>query len=219
MYFTDASSDFSVHCVANPSGRLIHYSRATGKLTSLIDKLWFANGVALSPNEDFILVSDMGRYRIMKYWLKGDKRGQSEIFAEGIPGTPDNLTPDKNGVWVALPVATDPDHPYLPLAMSPLPWARKFIARIFSLIELLFDSIDRIYPNDLSKGIMFKLGQISSPSQRSTIMRFDWEGKIIAAYHAFDNSVYSHVMELDGNLYLGSFSNLYIAKVVRRAHL
>lgn len=228
MYFTDSTSDFGINKVfsaflANPSGRLIHFERNTGKLTVLLEKLWFANGVALSPDEDFIVVSDLGRSKIVKVWLKTEKAGESETFIEGLPGVPDNLTPDKNGIWVALPLTADPQNPYLAQSMARLPLLRKFHARLGSLVELLFTSIDSVFPNDICKSLAFKVGsaewiKLLYPS-RATILRIDWNGNVIAAYHSYEGAVYTHVMELNGHLYLGSISQNYIAKVLKRAHL
>lgn len=228
LYFSDSSSDFWVTKVflsslVNPSGRLIHYARATGKMTVLLDNLWFANGVALSPNEDFVVVCDLMRSKMVKYWLKGEKAGESETFLEGIPGFPDNLSSDKNGLWVALPIAADPEHPFIVQSMATMPLVRKFNARLLSLFELLFDTIDKVYPNDFIKNLSQNCGSTGSFSflfpKRSTILRIDWNGNILAAYHAFDGSLYTHVMEMNGNLYLGSLTHDYIAKVTRRAHL
>lgn len=209
--------------IANPSGRLIHYSRASGKTKVLLDKIWFTNGVALSPAEDFLVVSDQGRSKIVKVWLKDEKRGETETFAEGIPGVPDNLSSDKNGVWTALAVAVDPQHPLLTQSLANIPYGRKFIARILSLIELLFISIDKVVPNNFSKNMAHltgsnEMGKHVTPN-RCTILRFDWNGNIIAAYHGTGQCGYTHVLELDGHLYLGSFTNDHIAKVVKRAHL
>jgi adipocyte plasma membrane-associated protein len=72
----------------NPSGRLSHFDRKTGKITVLLDNLFFANGVALSPNEDFIVVAETHASRIQRYWLNGPKKGQLEPFVEGLPGIP-----------------------------------------------------------------------------------------------------------------------------------
>lgn len=228
LYFTDSSSDFGIEkvysaLVANPSGRLVHYDRKLGKLTVLLDNLWFANGVALSPNEDFVIVSDLGRSKIVKYWLKTAKAGESESFAEGLPGSPDNLTPDKNGVWVALPITADPQHPNLAQSAAPLPLISKFQLRLLTLLELFFTTIDSLYPNDFSKHMASAIvgGEFALAlyPPRATVLRLDWNGNILAAYHSFDKSVYTHVLEMNGHLYLGSFTQNYIAKVVKRAHL
>lgn len=44
-----------------------------------------------------------GRFRCLRYWLKGEKRGKTEIFVENLPGAPDNinLAPD-GSYWIAL---------------------------------------------------------------------------------------------------------------------
>jgi hypothetical protein len=68
-----------------------------------LEGLGFANGVALGPDEAYILVNETMFYRITRYWIKGEKSGQTDIFIENLPGFPDNLTYNKNGLfWVAL---------------------------------------------------------------------------------------------------------------------
>lgn len=209
--------------LANPSGRLIHLSRNTGKLTVLVDKLWFANGVALSPDEDFIVVSDMARSKLVKIWLKPNKFGEIETFAEALPGLGDNLSADKNGLWVALGITADPQDPFIAQSLAQWPLLRKFFARILTLLELLLTSIDKIFPNDFLKSAVSKLGSLNLiqklVSKRATVLRFDWKGNIIAAYHAYDGSVYTHAMELNGHVYLGTITKNYIARVVKQSHL
>lgn len=203
----------------NPSGRLVHYERKNGKLSVVLDHLWFANGVALSPDEDFVLVVETHASRIQKYYLKGEKKGQAEPFVEGLPGLPDNITPDEDGLWIGLVTSVDPEHPMLPQSLARLPLARKFIVRLLQLIEMPFRFISDVYPNSVTKTIAYKIGHFSgfnflSP-KRTTIVRADWSGKIIGSLHGFDNSVrlVSHVMELNDHLYIGSPYNDFIAKV------
>lgn len=43
---------------ASQLGRVIQFDPATGKSKVLGSKLWFASGVALSQNEDFLLISE-----------------------------------------------------------------------------------------------------------------------------------------------------------------
>lgn len=192
-------------------------------MTVLLDNLWFANGIVLSPNEDFLVVSDLMRSKLEKYWLKAEKFSETETFAEGLPGLGDNLSADKNGLWVALPVTADPKYPFLIQSMSRVPLCRKFLSRLMSLGELLFNTIDKIYPNDFSKSLAYSSGSTGIigflfPS-RATILRYDWNGNIIAAYHSSDGAMYTHVLDMGEILYLGSISNNYIAKVPRKNHL
>ena len=115
IFFTHSVSGFDMDNGAyafftNPEGRLMHYDRKTKEVKVILDNLWFPNGIALSPNEDFIIVAETVGSRIQRYWLSGEKKGQLEPFVEGLPGLPDNITPDEDGLWVALVVAADPDH-------------------------------------------------------------------------------------------------------------
>lgn len=166
------------------------------------------------------MISDLGRSRILKYIIK---TGQTEVFADGLPGIPDNLSCDENGVWTALPLTIDPENPFMIHSLTRFPLIRKFFVRSLSLFELLFTTIDSLYPNDVCKTIAYyigndKIADIAKPV-RSTILRFDWKGNVVAAYHAYDKSSYTHVLDYEGKLYLGSISHDYIAVVKRQKHL
>lgn len=43
---------------------LLAYHPSNGSTIALMDKLWFGNGVALSPAEDYVLVADSIQMRI-----------------------------------------------------------------------------------------------------------------------------------------------------------
>lgn len=108
-YFSDASSkfdfdeqlkDFAEH---GPNGRLVEYDFATHKARTLLGGLHFANGVAVGPDDAYVLVSETAEYRVTRYWLKGEKAGQSDTFIDGLPGFPDNITYNDAGLfWLAL---------------------------------------------------------------------------------------------------------------------
>ena len=73
----------------------------------LLGGLSFANGVALSPDEAFVLVAETAKCRVHRVWLTGARAGERDVFAE-VDGFPDNLsvgeTPAGEAVfWVALP--------------------------------------------------------------------------------------------------------------------
>ncbi len=69
----------------------------------VLEGLSFANGVAMSPDQTFVLVCETWRYRIHRYWLVGPKKGQSDIFIDNLPGFPDNITSSGKGTfWLAL---------------------------------------------------------------------------------------------------------------------
>ena len=122
VYFTDSSTKFSAkeHGGTFPAslldlnehgghGRLLKYVPATGNTSLLLDQLNFANGVALDPQEDFLLVSETGSYRVLKFWLKGDKEGTSDVLIDNLPGFPDNISTGYNGrFWLGLPSPRSP---------------------------------------------------------------------------------------------------------------
>lgn len=224
IYWTDSSSDFKLEdgiytLLANPSGRLFHYNRSTKQSKLLIDQLYFANGVALSPNEDFIVVAETGASRIRVYYLKGAKAGQSEVFIDRLPGAPDNLTPDNDGLWVPLVMAIDGQNPGLWQSAANAPLVRKFLIRVIALAELPFKLIENIYPNFYTQTIVHKLGHFESlgglQPDRQTILRIDWNGNIVGSLHGFDRSAHgiAHVLEDGDYLYLGSFANKYLGRV------
>ena len=63
----------------------------------------FANGVAISADQRFVLVNETGTYRVIRYWLTGPKEGTAEPFIEALPGFPDNISTGRGGrFWVAL---------------------------------------------------------------------------------------------------------------------
>jgi sugar lactone lactonase YvrE len=132
VYFTDASSKFgyghSTEDIVEHSGngRFLVYDFSTGKTDVLLKGMQFSNGVAIGPDEAFVLVNETGSYRIVRYWLKGEKAGTSEVFADNLPGFPDNIT--FNGAdrfWVALYAPRTP----IVDRLAPYPTARKVVMR------------------------------------------------------------------------------------------
>jgi sugar lactone lactonase YvrE len=136
IYFSDATSRFEQPdylldlLEARPHGRLLSYSPSSGETRVLLKDLYFANGVALSANEDFVLVNETYRYRITRYWLKGEQAGTHDVLIDNLPGLPDNLQGDRAGTfWVALPTPRKADadflhrHPWLKAQMAKLPRA------------------------------------------------------------------------------------------------
>ena len=134
IYFSDASSrygqtDYRTDLLEHGGhGRLLKYDPATGRTTVLLGGLQFANGVAVGPDDAYVLVVETGSYRICRYWLTGDRAGQSDIFIDNLPGFPDGLSFDGEGTfWLALFAPRDPlldfaaDKPWLRAIVHDLP--------------------------------------------------------------------------------------------------
>ncbi|XP_053672018.1 adipocyte plasma membrane-associated protein Hemomucin [Anopheles nili] len=224
IFWTESSSDFSLQdgvftVFANPSGRLFQYERNTGKNKVLLDRLYFANGVALSPDEEFVLVAETMASQIRRYYLKGPKAGTDDIFIDGLPGMVDNLIGDSEGIWAPLIQGVDNENPSITQMMSNVPLIRKFIIRMLALAELPMRLIHQVMPNVHTQRLIHAIGHFESMAflspSRQTIVKIGWGGRILGSLHGFDGSVgsVSHVVELGDYLYLGSPYNKFLARV------
>lgn len=70
-----------------------------GEKMIFVGELGFANGVAFGPDEAYLLINETMRYRITRSWLSGEKSGQTDIFIENLPGFPDNLSYNDEGLF------------------------------------------------------------------------------------------------------------------------
>lgn len=109
IYFTDASQRFGIDDVdleffeGQTTGRLFSFSPTSGRVEQKLGGLAFANGVALGPDEEYVLVNETAANRISRFWLKGTKAGQKDTFIENLPGYPDNISFNGRDIfWVAL---------------------------------------------------------------------------------------------------------------------
>jgi sugar lactone lactonase YvrE len=97
-----------------PNGGLYVYDPSDKSTKLLVGGLYFANGVALSKNEDFVLVNETSHYQITRYWLKGPKAGTHDLFASNLPGLPDGINSDPSGdFWVSFPCYRRPIFDFL----------------------------------------------------------------------------------------------------------
>ncbi|MEW5871656.1 MAG: SMP-30/gluconolactonase/LRE family protein [Chloroflexota bacterium] len=99
-YYSNSILDFMD---GRPLARLLSYDPLTQTTQVLMDGLYAANGVTLGPDDAYVLVNEMTAYRVTRYWLTGDKKGQTDIFIENLPGSPDNITFNgEDTYWLAL---------------------------------------------------------------------------------------------------------------------
>jgi sugar lactone lactonase YvrE len=114
------------------TGRLLVYEPDEGAARTLLSGLCFANGIALAHDESFVLVSDTGNYRVLRYWLSGEMEGREEELLTDLPGFPDNISRGEEGqFWLALTMPRSPEldaaagSPFLRKVMHRLPsWAK-----------------------------------------------------------------------------------------------
>lgn len=193
-YFSDASSRFGYGRDGEAiiehggDGRLLRYDFQTGTTVVLMDKLEFANGVALGPDESYVLVNETGAYRISRYWLSGAKAGTRDLFIDNLPGLPDNLTFNgRDRFWVALYA---PRNALLD-ATAAHPFVRKIIVRAMTFL-----------PTPVEK--------------RAFVLGLDVEGKVIANLQDASSGNYSPittVREYGEWLYFGSLKAKHMARL------
>ncbi|WP_417564919.1 SMP-30/gluconolactonase/LRE family protein [Marinobacter sp.] len=194
IYFTDASSrfeqpDYRLDLLEmRPHGRLLRYSRKTGKAEALLGNLHFANGVAVSPDGDSVLVNETWKYRILRYWIRGPRAGQAEVFADNLPGFPDNLAVDDEGrYWVAFPTLRNPQVD----AMHRHPWLKDLVAKL---------------PDSLKP----------APQEYGLVIAFDRNGEVVTSLHDTQGTHLQEITSVNPHgdyLYFGSLHNDRIGRL------
>ncbi len=146
IYFSDASSKFAAAAYGGSyaaslldimehggHGRLLRYDPATGSTDVVLSGLEFANGVAISADQQSVLVVETGLYRVLRVYVTGEREGVVEVVIDNLPGFPDNINraADSDYFWLGLvsPRAAALD------ALAPYPWLRKIVQRLPSFMR------------------------------------------------------------------------------------
>jgi len=133
IYFSDASFRFGQeHYIEDivehqPNGRFLAYDPDSGEVDTVLDDLYFANGIAVDPEQRFVLIVETGKYWVRRYWLEGNRAGETDIIIENLPGFPDGISAGSDGIFwlaVAAPRNTMLD------ALMPSPFLRKVMMRL-----------------------------------------------------------------------------------------
>lgn len=197
IYFTDSSTNYQrrnfmqLVFTGDPSGRLLKYNPVTKETTVLRRDLQFPNGVSLSKDGSFFLFCEGNRGRLSRYWLKGEKAGTFDVFAN-LPGFPDNIrTNEKGDFWVAIHCRRS----VYASVMSRYFRLRKFLLKL--PIPAKFHFLMQI------GGKPHALIMKYSPEGELLEVLEDSEGKVVRAV--------SEVEEKDGKLWIGSVLMPFIA--------
>ena len=194
IYFSDASHKFRQPeykldlLEARPYGRLMSYDPKTKETRVLLKDLYFANGVALSENEDFVLVNETYRYRIIRYWLKGKKAGAHALFADNLPGFPDGISSNRKGLfWLALPAPRNT----MADTLHPMPFLKDLLAKLPKFL-------------------------LPKPKPYGLVLALDEQGNIVRSLHDTDGAhvtKITSVQEHNGYLYLGNLDQDWVGRL------
>ncbi|MGJ8562685.1 MAG: SMP-30/gluconolactonase/LRE family protein [Alphaproteobacteria bacterium] len=112
IYFSDASTKFGAKHSGSTlagslleimehgrTGRLLSYNPENGTTHIIKTGISFANGVAMAPDGQSVLVIETGEYRILRIWIAGDKSGETEVVIDNLPGFPDNINSAPDGSY------------------------------------------------------------------------------------------------------------------------
>lgn len=108
IYFTESTSQFHFEhfagAIMEARGRGSLFRLNTdGSVTTLLEGLYFANGVTTAADESALVFAETQGRRLSKYWLTGPRAGTVTPLAVHLPGYPDNISTGADGrIWVAM---------------------------------------------------------------------------------------------------------------------
>ncbi|TKY72878.1 STRICTOSIDINE SYNTHASE 4 [Spatholobus suberectus] len=196
IYFSVASSKFDLPdwyldvLEARPHGQLLKYNPTSNETVIVLDNVAFANGVALSKDEDYIVVCESWKYRCLRHWLKGANKGTTDILIENLPGAPDNinLAPD-GSFWIAL-------------------------------IQMTSEGLEFVHNYKITKHLVASfprlINLVNGAKKKAMVVNVAIDGKIIRKFDDGDGKVISFVtsaVEFEDHLYLGSLNSNFVGKL------
>ncbi|CAA6666705.1 unnamed protein product [Spirodela intermedia] len=193
VYFTDASYKYNLatHMLdiieGRPHGRLMSFDPATARTEVLLSGLYFANGVAMSPDQSSVIFCETPLRRCRRYHVRGEKKGAVDHFVDSLPGFPDNIRYDDEGrFWIGLAAGNGKGWDL----MFRYPMLRKM-----AVVSLEFADL----PHHMLKGA----GVLSVSS----------EGEPLALYTDRELSLLTGGLRVGRHLYYGSLVKSYISRI------
>ena len=138
VYFTESTTAFTVGnylgAILEARGRgALHRLEPDGRLTTVVDGLYFANGVTPTADGSALVFAETQGRRLSKYWLTGPDAGNVTPLAVNLPAMPDNLSTGADGrIWCAM---VTPANPVADRLAAGPPLLRKLVWRLPSRIQ------------------------------------------------------------------------------------
>ena len=133
IYFTQSTAKFTYDhfkgaiIEARGDGGLFRRD-PDGTVTTLLDNLYFANGVTVTADGSALVFAETQGRRLSKYWLSGPNAGTVTRLAEHLPAMPDNISTGSDGrIWVAM---VTPRNAAADALAPRAPWLRKVLWKL-----------------------------------------------------------------------------------------
>lgn len=170
-----------------PLGGLYRYNPITNNVKTLIDGAYFGNGVVISKDQDYLLMVETTKYRVLKYWLSGEKEGQTELFIDNLHGFPNGISIREDGsYWLGFSTKRN-------------------------------EALDNIHPKTGMKKLVYGLPEFMQPKAEpfGMVMNISTDGEILTTLFDTQGAILSEagaVKEFKGYLYMGGDVLPYIGK-------
>ncbi|OEL34630.1 Protein STRICTOSIDINE SYNTHASE-LIKE 4 [Dichanthelium oligosanthes] len=152
----------------------------------LVRDLYFANGVAVSPDQSSLIYCETLVRWCSRYHITGDKKGTVEKFIDNLPGFPDNIRYDGEGrYWIALAGGRTPQWDLL----TKYPFVRKLVY----LVE--------------------KFVAITTGPKNSGEMSVTLDGEPVSMYTDPGLALATGWLKVGKHLYYGSLTETYLSRI------
>ncbi|TXG59889.1 hypothetical protein EZV62_014462 [Acer yangbiense] len=192
IYFTDASYKYNLKdyifdvLEGKPHGRFMSFDPKTKTTQVLVSDIYSANGVAVSPDQTYVVFCETTMRRCKKYYIKGEKSGRVDKFINDLPGLADNIHYDGQGLyWIAINMEIT--------KVWDLAFRYPFIRKIIAIVERHVGM-----PKKLRNG---------------GVMAVDLEGKPVAHYYDPELTLITSAIKIGDHLYCGSLTKPYILRL------
>lgn len=194
VYFTESTSAFTIDrymgAIFEARGRgALHRLDPDGNVTTLVDGLYFANGVTPTADGSALVFAETQGRRLSKYWLTGPQAGSVTPLAVHLPAMPDNLSTGADGrIWCAM---VTPANPLADRLAAGPPLVRKLLWRL----------PDRLQPKP--EAVVWAVAFDPDSGQAVAGIRMTHPGFSMA----------TGLVEAGGRLWLGSIGGPHLASV------
>ncbi|KAF7494187.1 Adipocyte plasma membrane-associated protein [Sarcoptes scabiei] len=216
------------------SGFVVQYDTGSGSSQIIWDKLWYPTSIEITDDRTALLVAEFSSRKVLKYYIRGLKKGTSEVWVENLPGESDHLIRSadktKETYWMPIVNARNQSKPNLLDFMSDKPYLRKELLDLYQKIGTRIEQLGQEYQSEQLErlGFTMKTGlqfyQQNIANNYGLILELDAQGNILGSLHSVAgvNSFISEALEGESDspnervLYIGSFGYPYILKLIIR---